>query len=228
MKTIAIISQKGGVGKTTLTINLAAAAQQRSETGVVIADTDPQASTYLWYQPRAERTPLPYVVSIHPAGLPDLIEKSRQQGADFVFIDTPPNSTDQTLATAELADLIIVPCEPSYVDIRAIKRTAKIITLAGKPTFAVLNKCPARGSEADEAEDALSLLGFTSFLPRIGHRAAARRAYAFNKTIFEFEPHGRPAHEIKQAFKVIEKHFKQQSNELQKTRSAAWPEIQTA
>lgn len=208
MKTIAIISQKGGVGKTTLTINLAAAAQERSKSGVVIADTDPQNSTYLWYQPRIEHAPLPYVVSLHPAALPDLIEKARTQGADYFFIDTPPNSSEQTLATAELADLIIVPCEPSYVDIRAIQRTAKIITMANKPTFAILNKCPARGSEAHEAREALSLLGFSHFLPDIISRAAARRAYAFNKTILEFEPKGQSAQEIRKAFKLIEKHFK--------------------
>jgi chromosome partitioning protein len=228
VKTIAIISQKGGVGKTTLTINLAAAAQLRSKSGVVIADTDPQASSYLWYQPRVEATPLPYVVTIHPAGLPDLLEKARGQGADYLFIDTPPNSSEQTLATAELADLIIVPCEPSYVDIRAIQRTAKIVTMANKPAFAILNRCPARGSEAQETREALSLLGFSHFLPDIISRAAARRAYAFNKTILEFEPKGQSAHEIKQAFKMIEKHFKAADAEPTQARSTTWPNTQTA
>ncbi len=57
MRTLALISQKGGVGKTTLAINLAIAAQ-RDGLQVVIADTDPQQSTYEWYRGRREQHPL--------------------------------------------------------------------------------------------------------------------------------------------------------------------------
>ena len=155
MRTVALISQKGGVGKTTLTINLAAAAQQDG-LQVVIADTDPQQSTYEWYRGRREQHPLPYVAQAFPKSIGDVIEKAERNGADLLVIDTSPNSTEESLAVAERADLLIVPCAPSFIDLRALKRTEKIIQLSAKPAYAVLNLCPPVGDDAEQAEQALA------------------------------------------------------------------------
>ena len=80
MRTIALISQKGGVGKTTLAINLAAAAQ-RDGLQAVIADTDPQQSTYEWYRGRKEEHPLPYVAQVFPENIGDVIDETIADGA---------------------------------------------------------------------------------------------------------------------------------------------------
>src|SRR5437764_14586791 len=90
MRTIALVSQKGGVGKTTLAINLAAAAQ-RDGLQVVIVDTDPQQSTYEWYRGRREQHPLPYVAQAFPKSIGDVIEKSERNGAELLVVDTSPN-----------------------------------------------------------------------------------------------------------------------------------------
>lgn len=204
MKTIAIISQKGGVGKTTLAINLAAAAHSRSK-GVIIADTDPQQSTYRWYLGRKDAYPLPFVASVFPDALAGFLAKARDNKADYAFIDTSPNSTEESLAIADQADLVIVPCGPSFIDLRALKRTENVLRLSGKPSLAVLNLCPTYGTEADQAALALKALGLRVCTARITNRASARRAYALNLSVAEFEPQGKSAQEFDFVFKAIDK-----------------------
>lgn len=202
MRTIALISQKGGVGKTTLAINLAAAAHKRGQ-GVVIADTDPQQSTYRWYLARKDNAPLPYAASVFADTLPSFLDKARANRADLVFIDTSPNSTEESLAIADQSDLLIVPCGPSFIDLRALKRTENVVRLSGKPSIAVLNLCPAYGNEADQAEAALVTLGLSVCPHRITNRASARRAYALNQSVFEYEPEGKCAAEFEDVFRSI-------------------------
>lgn len=205
MKTISLISQKGGVGKTTLAINLAAAAADRGK-AVLIADTDPQQSVHRWYEGRKAEHPLPYVASVFPDALPSFAEKARVNGADYLFIDSSPNSTETSLAIADLSDLLVVPCGPSFVDLRALKRTENVVRLSAKPALAALNLCPPRGDEPDQAERALETLGFEVAARRIGSRAAARRAYALNQSVLEFEPDGKSALEFNLLWKEIEAH----------------------
>ena len=84
-----------------------------------------------------------------------------------------------------------MPCAPSFIDLRALKRTEKIIRLSDKPAFAVLNLCPPVGDDAEQAEQALTKLGYKVCPHRIVNRAAARRAYALDQSVFEFEPTAR-------------------------------------
>jgi chromosome partitioning protein len=215
MKTIALISQKGGVGKTTLAINLAAAAQGDG-LQAVIADTDPQQSTYEWYRGRKEQHPLPYVAQVFPENIGDVIDKSERNGAGLLVVDTSPNSTEDSLAIADRVDLLIVPCAPSFIDLRALKRTEKIIRLSGKPAFAVLNLCPPVGDDADQAERALIKLGYTVCPHRIVTRAAARRSYAVDQSVFEFEPNGKAATEFSAVYKFSCSHGVMKTEEHEK------------
>jgi chromosome partitioning protein len=205
MKVIALISQKGGVGKTTLAINLAAAAH-RDGRQVVVADTDPQQSTYEWYKGRKAEYPLPYVAQVFPDNLGEVIETATRNEADLLFVDTSPNSTEDSLTIADRADLVIVPCAPSFIDLRALKRTEKILRLSGRPAFAVLNLCPPVGEDAEQAESALARLGFTVCPHRIVTRAATRRSYALDQSVFEFEPSGKAAAEFEAVYRYTCSH----------------------
>jgi chromosome partitioning protein len=142
MQIIAILSQKGGTGKTTLALHLAVAAEKDGRSTVVI-DLDPQASAAGWKDTRPQETAI--VVPAPSARLAQALEAARKGRAALVLIDSAPHSGDDALA-AEAADLILIPCRAAILDLRAIATTARIAKLAGKPTFVVLNAVPPRAT----------------------------------------------------------------------------------
>ena len=152
MKTIAIISQKGGAGKTTVAIHLAVAAEKRGM-NTAIFDLDPQASAASWSDKR--NSPSPAVVSAQAARLPSLLEQAAAQSADLVIIDSAPNADAASLAAARAADLILIPCRPSAFDLNAIGTTLNLAAVAGKLAFVLLNAVPPQGKVGEEARNAL-------------------------------------------------------------------------
>jgi chromosome partitioning protein len=137
MKTIAIISQKGGAGKTTVAIHLAVAAEQLG-LNTAVFDLDPQASAASWADKR--NAPSPAVVSAQASRLPSLLEQAAAQMADVVIIDSAPNAYSASLAAARAADLILIPCRPAAFDLNAIGTTLNLAAVAGKPTRDALSK----------------------------------------------------------------------------------------
>jgi chromosome partitioning protein len=114
MKTVAIISQKGGAGKTTVAIHLAVAAEQRRLRAAVF-DLDPQASATSWADRRRSSTPA--VVSAQASRLSNLLGQAAAQSANLVLIDSAPNADAASLAAARVADLILIPCRPAAFDL---------------------------------------------------------------------------------------------------------------
>jgi len=153
MKTVALVTQKGGTGKSTLVVHLAVAAT-RHGLAVAIIDLDPQASARLWAE-RRNRDDLA-VVSARAAELPRLLGEARQQGADLVVIDTAGHSDVTTGAVIQAVDLVLIPCRPSLYDLHASAETAAQVKRAGgKKAAFVLNAVPSRGSRAEEAREVL-------------------------------------------------------------------------
>src|SRR4051794_32759792 len=87
MRTIALINQKGGCGKTTVALHLAAAFWQRGE-NVLVLDLDPQASAAEWHEARTE--PLPHVESVQPARLAKVVAHAREIATGVLVLDTAP------------------------------------------------------------------------------------------------------------------------------------------
>ena len=152
MLTIALVSQKGGAGKTTLAINLAVASELADHPAVVV-DLDPQASATAWGDSREAETPV--VVSAQAARLAEVLATAREHGAALAIIDSAPHAEAAALAAARAADLVLVPCRASVLDLRAVTASQDIARLAGTPAAAVLCGIPARGSLAAEAQSAL-------------------------------------------------------------------------
>lgn len=110
MTIIAIVSQKGGAGKTTLAVHLAAAAERRGEVALII-DADPQATASQWAAWREEQPP--EVIDSAPPRIAAKIRQAGEAGATFIVIDTPPHADAAASKAMEVADLALIPCRPS-------------------------------------------------------------------------------------------------------------------
>jgi len=199
--TIAVISQKGGAGKTTLAISLAVAATRAGTERCTLIDLDPQASAATWGDGRAERAP--DVISAQANRLERHIEAARKAGVAAVVVDTAPHSESAALAAARAADLILIPCRPAILDLHAIGTTIDLARLAGTAAAVVLNAVPPRGSLADEAAEAVLGYGVPLSPVRITQRAAFVHCLTEGKAIQEFEPRGRGAAEIEALYQWI-------------------------
>ena len=198
MGTIAIISQKGGAGKTTIAIHLAAAAQEKGSVALII-DTDPQASASQWAAWRHDAPP--EVIDSPPPRLAAKVRAAHHQGADLIVIDTPPHADSAARAAVEVADLVLIPCRPSAFDLSAIQTTVKLVQLLRKPAFVVFTagspNAPRIYAEADEL---VAGYGTPACPIRIPDRAAFRHASAQGATVMETEPEGRAAADIRRLY----------------------------
>lgn len=200
MKVISIISQKGGVGKTTIATALAVEAARNGKKTLLL-DLDPQASASFWNDSREESSLA--VTAIPSARLEHYIKASREAGADFVFIDTPPFAKDIAYEAAKLADFVLIPAKPAVLDIIAMTRTVDLIKAFSKHAGVVLTFCPPVGKEIDEAQEAVSQLDVELCPVRIGNRIAFSRAQQSGQAAQEYEPQGKAAEEIKQLYEYI-------------------------
>jgi chromosome partitioning protein len=199
MPTIAIISQKGGAGKTTLALHLAAAAHDAGRVALVI-DTDPQATASQWAAWRQDAPP--EVIDSPPPRLSAKIAQARGQGADFIVIDTPPHADSAARAAVEVADLVLIPCRPSAFDLAAIQTTVKLVQLLRKPAFVVFTAgSPNAPRMYQEAGELVEGFGTPACLIQIADRAAFRHASAEGRTVMEFDPNGKAAEDIRQIYR---------------------------
>ena len=203
MKTLAIISQKGGSGKTTLAVHLSVAAEQRGLKAALF-DLDPQASAASWADRR--NSPYPAVLAAQAPRLAALIAQAETQEADLVIIDSAPNADTASLAAAKAADLILIPCRPSAFDLNAIGTTLSLAAVAGKPAYVVLNGVPSQGRLADEARDALNKSGIQVAEPVLHHLIAFSHAVNDGRTAQEYDAKCKAAAEIDALFTWIKKH----------------------
>ncbi|KQO04789.1 MULTISPECIES: ParA family partition ATPase [unclassified Sphingomonas] len=198
MTTIAIISQKGGAGKTTLALHLAAAAHDAGRIALVI-DTDPQATASQWAAWRSEAPP--EVIDSPPPRLAAKVAQATEQGAEFIVIDTPPHADSAARAAVEIADLVLIPCRPSAFDLSAIQTTAKLVQLLRKPAFVVFTAgSPNAPRVYQEAGELVESFGTPACPIQIPDRAAFRHASAEGRTVMEFEPNGKAAEDIRHIY----------------------------
>jgi len=212
MKTIALLAQKGGTGKTTLALSLAVAAGQHGAVAVVI-DLDPQATACNWGDRREAETPV--IIDAQPARLPQALERAKTEGVNIVIIDTPARSEQAAMAAAKVADLVIIPCRPQIYDVETIPNTREIIALAGhKPCVVLLNAVPPRGTRAEQAIEAIKAYGIPVCPTLLGQRSAFGDAAALGLTATEFDPRGKAAIEIVQVYEYISRLVEQRTSRI--------------
>jgi chromosome partitioning protein len=191
VKKIALIAQKGGVGKTTVAVNLAVAAGTKA----ALFDLDPQESAVIWADRRKSESP--HVEFLTERRLPDGLKAAEAQGFTLAIIDTPPAAGPQAFTAAQAANLILIPCRPSLVDLDAIRRTAQLIKSAGITAYVVFNAAPPGATTL--LEDARAIVEATGLAVSpviLRERSAYRAAWPLGKGVSETEPHGKAAGEI--------------------------------
>lgn len=208
MKIAAIVSEKGGAGKTTVVVHIGVAAT-RAGLDVAIIDLDPQASAADWVDERGEGTK-PEAVAIPPARLDKLLADLRTNGTDLVLIDTPREGNNAGYIAAKAADLVIVPFKRGGFDFRALKRTLDLCRVAGKRPFVLLNglRIGANRIEADTREalkaKILELEHECDFAPVVVHqRTAYETASITARTAQETDPDSNDAAEAQALFSWV-------------------------
>lgn len=195
MKTVAVISQKGGSGKTTLALHLAVASSRAGQNTAVI-DLDPQASATKWSDRRKEE--LPVVLSVHASRLPHEMKRVQEAGCQILFLDTAPHSDSAALEAAKAAELVLIPCRPAILDIEAIANTLGLVKTTQTAIFVVMNAIAPQGHDGDEAAEAIAALDVNVCPIRLSNRVAFSRSLITGQVAQEFEPQGKAAQEIEQ------------------------------
>jgi chromosome partitioning protein len=193
MKVVAIVSQKGGAGKTTLAVHLAAAAVAAGHRAAII-DLDPQGTAASWFDRRALDEP--EVISGQAIRLPALLNDARENGADLLILDTAPNADQTASLAARAADLVLIPCRAATFDLEAIQTTLLLTKAASKPAYVVLNAVPPRSGIGKEAAAGLAEQGAQVAPHQLTQRAAYTHGVIDGRTAQEFEPGGKAAQEI--------------------------------
>ena len=199
MKVIAVMSQKGGAGKTTLAIHLGVMAHLDGKK-VGIIDLDSQGTASSWGDDRGGDTP--EVVATFASRLPVFLKGAREAGTDLVVLDVAPRAEADHRMAAEQADLILIPCRPSIFDFRALQVTHQLaaVTLA-KPTFVVFNAVAPRGDlQLLPARRALEDAGMKTAPDMIHQRVIFSTSANTGRTAMEIEPDGKGAREVKQLY----------------------------
>lgn len=186
--------KKGGVGKTTLAVNLAVAAEATGFS-TILFDLDHQESAVTWSERRGADKP--HVEFLTERRLPEGLAAAEKQGFALALIDTPPAAGPQALTAAQAADLVLVPCRASSVDLDAIRRTAQLVKSAGVPAFVVFNAAPPGATTLiEDARAIIEAVGLRAATIIVRERSAFRGAWPQGKAAAEIEPRGKAAGEI--------------------------------
>ncbi|ONG53995.1 hypothetical protein BKE38_11000 [Pseudoroseomonas deserti] len=199
MHVMAIMSQKGGAGKSTLAVHLATEATTRG-LKTLLLDLDPQGNLTSWAQRRGDAAP--DVEAIHASNLGKTLKEARAEGYDLALIDTAPNADRTTMLVAQAADLVVSPCQPAQFDLDALNATVDLCLGLKRPVVVVINAAPPRENSSVVA-DAVAVVretGADVSSAVIAYRVALRHCLAEGKTAAEYEPGGKAAQEISRLY----------------------------
>ncbi|MEX0923346.1 MAG: ParA family partition ATPase [Rhodovibrionaceae bacterium] len=208
-KIITVAQQKGGAGKTTLAAHLAVAFTAAGKS-VAVVDIDPQESLTLWYrlreeQPKGERRDAGaglLVNRITGWRVKNEVERLARDH-DVVLIDSPPHAETEARIAIRAADLVVVPVQPSPMDVWATGPTLELARDEGTPALIVLNRVPPRANLTEEMIAAVKQYGAALARARIGNRVVFASALSEGRAVGEVQPRGKAAAEIKALAKEI-------------------------
>jgi len=209
MNVIVFASRKGGSGKSTLAAHIAAHVH-RSTKPCLIVDADPQGSLTLWHKLRGTNEP-PIKSAVNSVS--GIIAAARREGIEWVFVDTPPNTSAVVEDAIKNATMVIIPARPGVFDVDAVQATIQTCRSARKPYAVVLNGAPARRDEGESpivtiARQSLAKFKAPVWSGQITNRADLLMALAQGEGAREYSAEGRAAAEISKLWSAIERSVK--------------------
>lgn len=205
---LTIAQQKGGSGKTTLAAHIAVALAKQSKLTVAILDVDPQGSLGTWFEAREERLGEDGVgLELRTASGWGARREARSlaRSFDYVVIDTPPKSDSDAKPAIDAADLVVVPIQPTPVDLWATEQTIRLAEREDKSAVLILNRVPPRASLTEEMSAAIADSGYDLLPTRIGNRTGFAAAMGKGLSVGELSPKEKAAQEIELLVKELAK-----------------------
>jgi chromosome partitioning protein len=206
MNVIVFASRKGGSGKSTLAAHIAAHVHKSTKPCLMV-DADPQGSLTLWHKLRGTNEP-PIKSAVNSVS--SIVAAAKREGVEWVFIDTPPNTSAVVEDAIKNATMVIIPARPGVFDVDAVQATIQTCRSARKPYAVVLNGAPARRDEEESpivtiARESLAKFKAPVWSGQITNRADLLMALAQGEGAREYSSEGRAAAEIGKLWAAIER-----------------------
>ena len=208
MKTIAMASQKGGVGKSTISIHLAVTAHLDNK-NVLLVDLDPHSKTATrWAENRVSKDPV--VVQAELGDIDALIKQAKDEQFDYVILDCPPYVNDVVSEVTKYADYTLVPTQPNFPDLQTL---FEVVEQVEPPYSIVLSRTKSKrnGMEVSTMRDVRNLV-IENNLPiyegAITNRDDYSDALYNGESVNEFDSNSKSTQEVEQLYKWL----KEQTN----------------
>lgn len=208
MKVITLANQKGGCGKTTISVNLALSLAQQKHR-VILLDTDPQRNSFETIKVRDTR-PI-RVIATHKK-IYQYLEKFENQ-YDYTIIDTPPHNQEIVSTSILCSDMVIIPVQYSPLDIRSTRTTVDLILKAKelnpqlKEFFLLYRIQPLSVATQELTEVLKQRYAFPILKSHVSNRAAYKQSLIYGKGIFEFSRSDPAVNEIVSLVSEIKSHL---------------------
>lgn len=209
MNVIVFASRKGGSGKSTLAVHLAAQVHKATKPCLLI-DADPQGSLTLWHKLRGTNEP---PLKVANRSVSEIVAAAKRDGVEWVFIDTPPNTSAVVEDAIKNATMVIIPARPGVFDVDAVQSTIQSCRAARKPYAVVINGAPASRGQSESrivtiAREALAKFKAPVWSGQITNRADLLLALGEGEGAREYSADSRAASEVAKLWAAIERSVK--------------------
>jgi chromosome partitioning protein len=206
---ISLVNQKGGVGKTSIAVNLGACLARKNYK-IQLIDMDPQGTALQWQSIEGN---MAFQVIHHPAPLSPDEAKAFSQGYDHLVMDTPPAIGEISKSVLHFSDLALVPVAPSPLDIWSSHNTVRMIVEAKNENPAlegkllICRKIP-RTRLGREAKEVMQVFKLPVFETEVSQRVAYIEAMISGVSVLQYAPKSEAAREMQGLCEEVAQHLK--------------------